>query len=320
MSDPLPTRRVGRLSVSELGFGGSTIGNLSRPIDDDTATAAVDAAWDAGVRYFDTAPHYGLGLSERRLGRALAARPRDRYVLSTKVGRLLEPNDRPTGSDLPAGGFAVPDGLRRVFDFSRTGVLRSLESSLDRLRADRVDIVLIHDPDAPEHAEQAITQAVPALLKLRDEGVVGAVGLGMNECATPLRAVHETDIDVVMIAGRWTLLDRSAAPLLDACLERGVAVLAAAPYNSGVLAADRPDRTARYQYRTVDAAMLDRALELAERLTAHGVRLPCAAVQFALRHPAVASVVVGMRSARQVISTVQAFRTPVPDAAWKEVE
>ena len=242
----MQARPLRGLAVSGLGFGGASLGNLYVETSDAEARASVDAAWDGGVRYFDTAPHYGLGLSERRLGAALAGRPRADYVLSTKVGRLLEPNPAPTGSDLESGGFAVPDDLVRRFDFSRDGVLRSLEASLGRLGVSRVDIVYVHDPD--EHLDQAISEAIPALAELRDQGVIGAVGAGMNQWQALLRMVREADLDVVMLAGRWTLLDRSGAPLLAECAERGVAVVAAAPYNSGLLARDWPEPGGHFNY------------------------------------------------------------------------
>lgn len=191
------TRTLGRteVRVTELAYGAAGIGNLFRPVADEEAAAAVDAAWDAGIRTFDTAPHYGLGLSERRLGAALRDRPRDTYTVSTKVGRLLVPADT-QGDDL-ANGFAVPATHRRVWDFSADGVLRSLEASLDRLGLDRVDVALLHDPDV--HAEQALDEAYPALERLRAEGVVGAIGVGMNQSALPARFLRETDIDVVLL-------------------------------------------------------------------------------------------------------------------------
>ena len=241
----MKTRTLRGMTVTELGFGGASLGNLYRETPDAEARLAVEAAWDGGVRYYDTAPHYGLGLSERRLGGALSGQPRDAYILSTKVGRLLEPNAAPAGSDLASGGFAVPDDLVRRFDFSRDGVLRSLESSLHRLGVSRVDIVYVHDPD--EYVHQAITEAVPALAELRDQGVIGAVGAGMNQRQALLRMIRETDLDVVMLACRWTLLHLSGAPLLAECAERGVAVIAAAPYNSGLLARDWPGN--RYAFR-----------------------------------------------------------------------
>ena len=236
----MKTRALRSLPLTELGLGGGPLGNHTRAISDQQAVETIDAAWAGGVRYFDTAPHYGLGLSERRFGQALRERPRDEFVLSTKVGRLLEPNPHPTGSDLAAADFDVPDDLVRRFDYSRDGVHRSLEASLDRLGLDRVDIVYVHDAD--DHVDDAIEQAIPALIELRDQGVIGAVGVGMNQWQAPLRMVRETDLDVVMLAGRWTLLDRSGQPLLDECAARGVQIVAAAPFNSGLLARDRPER------------------------------------------------------------------------------
>jgi D-threo-aldose 1-dehydrogenase len=311
------SRLLRGLTVTELGFGGSSLGNLYVEISEAEARQAVDTAWEGGVRYFDTAPHYGLGLSERRLGAALADRPRDAYILSTKVGRRLEANPAPTGSDLPAGGFAVPDDLVRRLDFSRDGVLRSLESSLARLGVSRVDIVYVHDPD--DHLDQAVAEAIPALIGLRDQGVVGAIGTGMNQWRALLRMVRETDLDVVMLAGRWTLLDQSGLPLLDACARRGVAVVAAAPYNSGLLAQDSPAPGARFDYRQASSEVLERARKLAAICQRHGTRLPAAALQFPLRHPAVTSVVAGMRTAAEVSSALGWLAEPVPDAAWAEL-
>jgi D-threo-aldose 1-dehydrogenase len=286
-----------RVEVSTLGFGGAPIGNLFAAIDDQTAQSTVDTAWDGGVRYFDTAPHYGLGLSERRLGSALASRPRDEYVVSTKVGRLLVSNPTPSGSDL-AAGFAVRDDLTREYDYTRDGVRRSLDESLARLGLDRVDIVFVHDPE--HHMDTAIRQAIPALVQLRDEGVVGAVGAGMNYVDPLLRFASETDIDVVMAAGRWTLLDRSAAPLLAACQQRSISVIAAAPFNSGLLAQTWPPDDAHYDYGPAPATILARARAAAQICGAYGTTLPHAAMQFPLHHPAVSAVVAGMRSTDQV--------------------
>jgi D-threo-aldose 1-dehydrogenase len=314
------TRPVGGTSVrlTEIGFGAAVIGNLYRAVDDDTAAGAVRTAYDAGIRYFDTAPHYGLGLSERRLGSALAGLDRDSYTVSTKVGRVLEPHPAPTGSDLASGGFDVPDDLRRRFDFSGDAVRRSLESSLERLGLDRVDMVYVHDPD--DHLDQAVAEAVPALLALRDEGVVGAVGVGMNGWEGPARLVRETDLDVVMLAGRWTLLDRSGAPLLDLCADRGVSVVAAAPYNSGLLARARPATDAHFDYAEVDPETLARAHDLADRCEAGGTRLPAAALQFALRRPVVASVVAGLRTPGQVTETVQRFSEEIDEQTWRSLD
>lgn len=312
-------RRLGRtgLAVTELSFGGAPIGNLYTSLDDETALATVDAAWQCGIRYFDTAPHYGLGLSERRLGAALAGRQRGEFAVSTKVGRLLVPNTHPSGSDL-AAGFDVPDDLIRVFDFSRDGVLRSLEASLRRLGMDHVDVVLVHDPD--EQLDRAIAEAIPALVELREQGVIRAVGAGMNHWQPLRRIVAQSDVDAVMIAGRWTLADRSAAPLLDACAERGVGVLGAAAYNSGLLARPWPADDARFDYAPASAERLAQARAYADVCRAHGTALPHAALQFPLRHSVVTSVVVGMRSPAEAETNALRLAEAVPDAAWAQLE
>lgn len=305
-------------AVTALGFGGASAGNLYTETTGEEATAAVDCAWAGGIRYFDTAPHYGLGLSERRLGAALRHRPREVFVISTKVGRMLEPNPRPAGSDLTAGGFAVPDTLRRRFDFSAAAVRRSLEGSLGRLGLDRADLVYVHDPD--DHVDEAIAGAIPELIRMREEGLVSAVGVGMNQWQAPLRMVRETGIDLVMLAGRWTLLDRSGQPLVDECAARGVAVVAAAPFNSGLLARAWPGDGAYFDYGPATPQVLARARALAGICQRHGVSLPDAAIQFPLRHPAVVSVVGGMRSGEEVAATLARFATVVPDDAWTELD
>jgi D-threo-aldose 1-dehydrogenase len=310
--------RATGVTVTELGFGAAPIGNLYSAVSDIDAAATVRAAWDSGIRYFDTAPHYGLGLSERRLGTALAEYPRDEYVVSTKVGRLLVPNPAPTGSDLISGGFAVSDALTRQFDYSPDGVRRSLDESLARLGMDRIDIVLVHDPD--EHMDEVIEHTIPALIELREEGVIGAVGLGMNYWEPLRRAVLETDVDVVMIAGRWTLMDRTAAPLLEACAAQDRAVLAAAPFNSGLLAKPWPDESAHYHYGPVSAPDLQRARDFAAASEAGGASLPQLALQFALRHPNVASVVAGMGSARHAVADAELITSPVSEDAWARIE
>jgi D-threo-aldose 1-dehydrogenase len=313
MITPILSKPLGRSSVrvTELAFGGAAIGNLFTPVDDETARAAVDAAWAGGIRAFDTAPHYGLGLSERRLGAALADRPRDDYVISTKVGRLLVPAEQPYGAD--SEGFAVPAHSRRVFDFSADGIRRSLEASLRRLGLDRVDIVLLHDPD--EHGDQALRMAYPALEQLRAEGSVGAIGVGMNQAAMLTRFVTETDIDVVLVAGRYTLLDQSAAEqLLPAALARGVSVLAGGVFNSGLLAA--PVAGASYDYRTAPDGLVAAARALAALCEQFGVPLRAAAARFPLRHAAVSSVLIGGRSAAEISDAVQLRNLHIPDALW----
>ncbi|MFJ7043458.1 aldo/keto reductase [Streptomyces sp. NPDC101112] len=312
------TRTLGRtdVEVTELSYGAAGIGNLYRPVTDEEAAAAIDAAWDAGIRTFDTAPHYGLGLSERRLGEALRDRPRDTYTVSTKVGRLLVPADGDGDGDDLANGFAVPATLRRVWDFSADGVRRSLEASLDRLGLDRVDIVLLHDPD--DHAEQALDEAYPALERLRGEGVVGAIGVGMNQSALPARFLRETDIDVVLLAGRYTLLEQEGlTELLPEAAVRGRSVLIGGVLNSGLLTDPAPGAT--YDYAPAPESVLDRARRLKAVTERHGVPLRAAALHFPLGHPAVASVLTGARSTDEVRDTVEQLRAPVPATLWDEL-
>ncbi|MCK8436567.1 aldo/keto reductase [Streptomyces sp. D2-8] len=302
--------------VSELALGCAALGNLFHPVTDEDAHATVEAAWDAGVRTFDTAPHYGLGLSERRLGAALRDRPRDTYTLSTKVGRLLVPHPEGGAEDDLAHGFAVPAAHRRVWDFSADGVLRSLEASLERLGLDRVDVALLHDPD--DHAEQALREAYPALERLRAEGVVGAIGVGMNQSALPARFLRETDIDVVLLAGRYTLLEQdSLTELLPEAAARGRSVVIGGVFNSGLLTAPRPGAT--YDYAPAPQPVLDRALRLLEVCERHGVPLRAAALRFPFGHPAVTSVLTGARSPQEVRDTVEQLRRPIPDALWEEL-
>jgi D-threo-aldose 1-dehydrogenase len=282
-------------------------------VSDDDARAAVDAAWDGGIRAFDTAPHYGLGLSERRLGGALRRRPRDEYVITTKVGRLLEPVGSGSQVGRDTGGFAVPARYVRRFDYSADGVRRSLEASLGRLGLDRVDIALIHDPD--DHVEQALREAYPALEKLRAEGTVRAIGVGMNQAAMLTRFVTDTDVDAVLIAGRYTLLDKTAArELLPAALRRGVSVIAGGVFNSGVLAA--PVAGAAYDYHAAPDELIERARRLAETCARFGVPLRAAAARFPLTHPAVASVLIGARSAAEITDALRLRALDIPAALW----
>ncbi|MEV4429402.1 aldo/keto reductase [Streptomyces sp. NPDC049602] len=309
-------RGRGTLRVSELAFGAAGIGNLFIPVTDAQAEQAVSAAWESGVRYFDTAPHYGLGLSERRLGAALRGLPRDEYVLSTKVGRLLRPRKEATGDDL-ANGFAVPATHERVWDFTADGVRGSLEASLERLGLDRIDIVYLHDPD--DHAEQALEEAYPALEALRAEGVVGAIGVGMNQAQLPARFVRETDIDTVLLAGRYSLLDqRGLVDLLPLAAERGVGVVVGGVFNSGLLADPRPGAT--FDYATAPDDVLARALALKTVCEDHGVPLRAAALRFPFGHRAVKSVLVGARSAAEAQDAAAMLRTHVPAALWAELK
>ncbi|MGW0500491.1 aldo/keto reductase [Streptomyces sp. NPDC003007] len=306
----------GAVPVSELALGCAALGNLFHPVTEEAAHATVEAAWEAGIRTFDTAPHYGLGLSERRLGAALRERPRDTYTLSTKVGRLLVPNpDGGAGDDL-ANGFSVPATHRRVWDFSADGVLRSLEASLERLGLDRVDVALLHDPDG--HADQALREAYPALERLRTEGVIGAIGIGMNQSALPARFVRETDIDVVLLAGRYTLLEQgSLTELLPEAAARGRSVVIGGVFNSGLLTAPRPGAT--YDYAPAPQPVLDRALRLLAVCERHEVPLRAAALRFPFGHRAVASVLTGARTPGEVRDTVEQLRRPIADALWEEL-
>ncbi|MDQ0835071.1 D-threo-aldose 1-dehydrogenase [Streptomyces achromogenes] len=311
-----PVNRLGRsrVQVSPLGLGAAALGNLFAEVKEEQAQETVAAAWQQGVRYFDTAPHYGLGLSERRLGAALREHPRAHYTVSTKVGRRLEPADG-RGDDL-ANSFAVPSAHRRVWDFSADGVRRTLEASLERLGLDRVDVVYLHDPD--DHAEQAFREGYPALEKLRSEGVVGAIGAGMNQAEMLTRFVRDTDVDVVLCAGRYTLLDqRAGAELLPAALERGVSVVVGGAFNSGLLADPGPGAT--YEYARAPAGLVDRALRLRDAAARHGVGLRAAALAFCAAHPAVASVLVGVRSADEARDCAVQFTMPVPAALWQEL-
>lgn len=273
------------VEVTAIGLGTAQLGNLYDDLDDATATSIVTAAWNAGVRYFDTAPHYGLGLAEQRLGIALAPHVRADYVVSTKVGRL------------------IVDGARH-WDFSASGVLRSIEESLARLRMDRIDIALIHDPQG--HLGEALDLAYPALARLRAEGVVGAIGAGTGDLAALAAFAKHTDIDALMIAGRLTLLEAPAlTEVVPACAEAGISILNAGIFNTGLLATAHPGADSRYEYATVPPALLARAQHLADLAEREGSTLQQAALKFAGSDGTVASVVVGADSPEQIASTVR---------------
>ncbi|MFK0041824.1 aldo/keto reductase [Paenarthrobacter sp. NPDC090517] len=302
--------------LGKLGFGGAGIGNLYRAIPDGEALATVLSAWDAGIRYFDTAPHYGLGLSEQRLGAVLRDKPRNEFVISTKVGRLLEPN---SGGGQDSEGFEVPATSRRVWDFSGTGIRRSIEDSLERLGLDHVDIAYLHDPDVHD-LQAGISQGLPALEKLRSEGVVGAIGVGINSAEAALECVEAADLDLVMLAGRYTLIEQPSVPLLERCVERSTGVVSVGAYNSGLLA--RPDvpEDAHYNYDQAPAEVLERARALADLCRDFGVELPTAAIQFPLRHPAVVNVTAGATSPEQVVTNAARMEAAVPDELWNALE
>jgi D-threo-aldose 1-dehydrogenase len=286
------------------------------PIADADWRAALDAAWNLGVRFFDTAPHYGLGLSEQRLGAVLPQHDRDEFIVSTKVGRLLAPSPASTAMD--DEGFAVPATMVRVRDYSRDGVLRSLESSLERLGVSRIDILLVHDPD--DYFQAALDGAFPALDELRRQGVIRSYGAGMNQSAMLTRFVQETDLDVVLLAGRYTLFEQNALDdLLPLCVSRDVSVIVGGAFNSGLLATNTPLDSATYNYAPAPQAVLDRARQLAEICERHGVSLPAAAVQFVLAHPAIKTLCLGMRTAAEVQRNATLFDVAIPPALWADL-
>lgn len=319
MEQMIETRAVSGtgISISRLGLGTSPLGGLFKHVEEDEAYAAVRAALDVGLTYLDTAPFYGHGTAERRLGAALSGVPRDSYTLSTKVGRLVI-----NGPDGAANLYADAPRAESVFDFTADGIRRSLEQSLERLGLDRVDIAYLHDPD--DHVEQALTEAYPALDRLRAEGVVRAIGIGMNQTAVPARFVTETDIDLVLLAGRHTLLDHSGltevhgdAALLPLCEQRGIPVVIGGVFNSGILAAPRPG--AMFQYRRARPNMIDRAFRLSSICARHGVPLRAAALRYPLGSRAVVAVLAGCRSAAEVEENAALFRMDIPDALWEEL-
>ena len=304
---------MARLNPGPLVFGGGTIGGLYEPVSEQEARATLIAAWDAGIRAFDTAPHYGVGLSERRIGDFLACRPRDEFVVSTKVGRLLVPADgQVDGAEL----FYGTPSLSRVRDYSPSGVRMSIEESLERLRLDRVDIALIHDPD--DYLTDALDGAYPALAALKEEGVVGAIGAGMNSASALAWLVERADFDCVLVAGRYTLLDdRAAASLFPLCLARGVEVLAAGVFNSGILA--DPADGARYDYAPAAPGMLVRARRIAEVCARYDVPVAAAALRYVLRHPAVTAAVVGARTPEEIRADAGYLGLPIPDTLWADL-
>jgi len=317
VNNPSVRVRLGRtaLEVTRLGLGTAPLGGLFAPVSEEVFRGTVERAWELGLRLFDTAPLYGKGAAEARLGAALAGRPRDDFVLSTKVGRLLRP-DAPPDPETLRGLWHDTPALNPVFDFSGEGVLRSFDQSLERLGLDRIDVALIHDPD--DHYEQALGGAYPALERLRSEGVIGAVGVGGNQVEVLCRFARETDVDCFLVAGRYTLLDHvGLRELLPLCVERGIAVIAGGVYNSGILAGPRPGAT--FDYAPPPPGLLEQALRLQGVCTRHGVPLSAAAIQFPLAHPAVATVVTGAASAAELEQNVEYARTPIPAGLWVEL-
>jgi D-threo-aldose 1-dehydrogenase len=318
-------RRIGRtaLEVSQLGFGGAPLGNLLADVPDSAARAAVDTACAAGVSYFDTAPFYGHGLSEHRLGEALRGRSRDGFVVSTKVGRLLRPK---RGDVASPGPFATTLPFDIEYDYSYDGAKRSIEDSCQRLGMARIDIALIHDVTVKWRGEKfeesyrkSIDGAYRALFEYRSAGIVGAIGVGINDVDTLVRYARDADFDCFMLAGRYTLLDTTALPkLLPLCLARNISILLAAPYHSGILATGAVAR-AKYWYSDAPPDILERVRRIEAVCTRHGTKLQAAATQFPLAHPAIASVAAGYRSPEEVQLAIGACEMPIPPDLWREL-
>lgn len=325
--DPTARRRVGRtaLTVTQLGFGGAPIGGLFTAVPDADAVATVSRAWELGIRYFDTAPLYGYGASERRTGAVLTGRPRDEFTISTKVGRLVRTAETvPVGADVDRqerdgreNAFYADTGSRRlVFDFTYDGVMRSIEESLERLGLERVDIAFIHDPD--DHWKDAIEGAYLALDRLRADGVVSAIGAGMNQSAMLARFAREGEFDVFLLAGRYTLLDQEAlADLLPLCEEKAIGIVIGGAMNSGILADPRPG--SRFDYVPAASSVVERAARLKAICERHDVPLRAAAAQFPLAHPAVVSLVAGVRRIDHLDEYPALLGRAIPADLWKEL-
>jgi D-threo-aldose 1-dehydrogenase len=312
---------AGSLSISKLGFGGAPLGNMHRVLTDEEAQATVQAAWDAGLRYFDTAPFYGYGLSESRIGAVVRQQPRDSYVLSTKVGRLLEPC---APGEENSGIYLNTPQVTVRYDYGYDGVMRSYESSLERLGLDRIDILYVHDIGNLTHGDAAaghyrdlMDGGWRALDELRSAGAVTAIGLGVNENAICEAVLADADPNIFLLAGRYTLLDQSAEErLLPECVKRGVGIVLGGPYNSGILATG-PIPNAQYDYEAASPAILEKAAKLQSTCAAHGVSLAEAALHFPLRHPAILSVIPGSQTVEQVALNIATYEKAVPEALWE---
>lgn len=310
-------------TLGRLGLGAAPIGNLYSEVREADARATLMEAIRIGIRHIDTAPYYGHGLSEARVGRALRAMPRGRVVISTKVGRLIEQDS--SRREHLNDGFAV-HGSRTRFDYSRDGVRRSFDASLKRLAVDRVDVLLLHDVGRETHGErhpqmlrQALGEALPAMAELREAGVVGAIGIGVNEVAACREVIRRFPLDCIMLAGRYTLLEQSEAlPLLDEAWERSISVIVAGPYNSGLLS-DAQAPGSSYNYAPVSQVVLARARKIYALCAAHGVDVGAAALQFPLAHRSVATVVAGLRSVKEVATASARLEAAIPSLVWHEL-
>jgi D-threo-aldose 1-dehydrogenase len=310
-------------SLGRLGLGAAPIGNLYSEVREADARETLLEAIRIGIRYIDTAPYYGHGLSEERVGRALREVPRSEIVISTKVGRLIEQDS--SRREHLNDGFAI-HGSRARFDYSRDGVRRSLDASLRRLAVDRIDVLLLHDVGHETHGErhpqilrQALNEALPAMAELREAGIVGAIGIGVNEVAVCREIIPRFPLDCIMLAGRYTLFEQAdALPLLDEAWERSVRVIIAGPYSTGLLS-DSQAPGSTYNYRPVSQAVLERARKIYTFCAAHGVEVGAAALQFPLAHRAVASIVAGLRSVKEVATAGARMEAAIPPVVWKEL-
>lgn len=304
-----------------LGLGGAPLGNLFASVTDAEARATVETAWASGCRSFDTAPHYGHGLSERRLGDALRARPRDAFVLSSKVGRLLRANPAAARDQHGYVGILPFD---QHWDYSADGVRRSLEDSLQRLGLARIDVAYVHDLDAVTHGarapqvlRQVLDEALPALQRAKREGLIRAVGLGVNDVAVVLDVLREADLDALLLAGRYSLLDHSALPaLLPQCRARGVHVALGGVFNSGILASGTRAGQARFDYAPAARGWIERTARIEALCDQFGVPLRAAALQFALAHPAIEIVMLGARTPQEWHDAQAMLREPIAPAFW----
>ena len=315
------------IQFTELGFGAAPLGNLYSAISEPAAQATLNEAWAQGVRYFDTAPLYGLGLSETRINHFLRDKKRDSYVLSTKVGRLLEvcPPEQRTG----IGKFFNTPNRREVFDYSYDGIMRSLEFSLERLGIDHIDIVYAHDCDVFTHGSEAKRDAhvktfldggYKALIKLRDQKVIKAIGAGVNEWQVCETLAKAGDFDLFLLAGRYTLLEQQALnSFLPLCQKRGIGIVLGGPYNSGILATG-PKKGAFYNYDPAPKAILERVGKIEALCKFHKVKLVEAALRFPLLHPSVVSVIPGAVSPQQVALNVKTLKAKLPKALWKDLK
>jgi D-threo-aldose 1-dehydrogenase len=314
--DAVERPAVERLAFGRLGFGAANLGNMYVEMTDEAAHEILQATWNAGVRYFDTAPHYGLGLSERRLGAFLATKPRGEYLVSTKVGRLLRPNPEGAGGFDMENSFMVPSDLKRVWDASVDGIRRSVDESLERMGLDRFDVLFLHDPERYDLA-QGLTECIPALAALREEGVVDAIGVGSMTTSALLASVNTGLIDLLMIAGRFTLAEQPAlTDVIPACSAHGVGIVNASVFNSGLLATDAPGANDRYEYGQVPAELLARVQQIAAVCHEFEISLPAAALQYTLREESVRTVVVGGSRPEQIGQNVARINAEIPEQLW----